>query len=83
MSEDNKEYTLTFDGLKMSSIDNIHKMPEEETDYILEEDLTELKTYIDALIARIRDLKMQNARLQGENEVWEKSWRIWNGEERE
>lgn len=53
---------------------------EDQTDYILEEDREQVNKYIEKLQKCIRCLKCEIANLHGQNEVWEKSWRIWNGE---
>ena len=83
MSEDNKEYKIMFDNgvgyLNGLTEDNTEL--EDRIDYILEEDKETVNKYIEELQKRIRQLKCEIAHLQGQNEVWEKSWRIWNGEE--
>lgn len=54
---------------------------EDQTDYILEEDRESVNKYIEKLQKRIREMKCEIAHLHGQVETWEKSWRIWNGEE--
>ena len=54
---------------------------EDQTDYILEEDRESVNKYIEKLQKRIREMKCEIAHLRGQVETWEKSWRIWNGEE--
>ena len=54
---------------------------EDQTDYILEEDRESVNKYIEKLQKRIREMKCEIAHLYGQVETWEKSWRIWNGEE--
>lgn len=54
---------------------------EDQTDYILEEDRESVNKYIEKLQKRIREMKCEIAHLHGRVETWEKSWRIWNGEE--
>lgn len=54
---------------------------EDIKDYILEEDRELVNKYIEKLQNRIRGMKCEIAHLRGQVETWEKSWRIWNGEE--
>lgn len=54
---------------------------EDQTDYILEEDRESVNKYIEKLQERIRAMKCEIAHLHGQVETWEKSWRIWNGQE--
>lgn len=54
---------------------------EDVTDYILEDDRDRVNKYIESLQKCIRGLRCTIARLDGQVETWEKSWRIWNGEE--
>ena len=54
---------------------------EDMTDYILEEDREAVNKYIEELQKHIRKQNNEIARLRGQVETWEKSWRIWNGEE--
>ena len=54
---------------------------EDQTDYILEEDRESVNKYIEKLQKRIREMKCEISHLHGQVETWEKSWRIWNGEE--
>lgn len=54
---------------------------EDQKDYILEEDRELVNKYIEKLQERIRGMKREIAHLHGQVETWEKSWRIWNGEE--
>lgn len=84
MNEDNREYTFTFKGGVgyLDSLTEDDTELEDRTDYILEEDREEINKYIEALQKRIRQLKCERANLYGQVETWEKSWRIWNGEER-
>lgn len=55
---------------------------EDQTDYILEEDRESVNKYIEKLQKRIREMKCEIAHLRGQVVTWEKSWRIWNGEEK-
>ena len=83
MNEDNKEYTFTFKG-GVGYLDGLTEDDtelEDRTDYILEEDRESVNKYIEKLQKRIHELKCEIANLQGQNATWEKSWRIWNGEE--
>lgn len=83
MNEENKEYTFTLKGADMSWSGQTEDFVEleDQTDYIFEEDRELVNSYIDALQKRIRELKCEIAHLRGQVETWEKSWRIWNGEE--
>ena len=75
-----KEFTLKIDGISVNPFEESYIEVEDKTDYILEDDREEVNKYIEQLQRRIRELKMEITHLRGEVEVWEKSWRIWNGE---
>lgn len=83
MNEENKEYTSKLKGADMSWSGQTEYFVELEdcTDYILEEDRELVNKYIEKLQNRIRGMKCEIAHLRGQVETWEKSWRIWNGEE--
>lgn len=83
MNEDNREYTFTFKGGVgyLDSLTEDDTELEDRTDYILEEDRELVNKYIEKLQERIRGMKREIAYLHGQVETWEKSWRIWNGQE--
>ena len=75
-----KEFILKIDGISANPFEESYIEVEDKTDYIFEDDREEVNKYIEQLQRRIRELKMEITHLRGEVEVWEKSWRIWNGE---
>ena len=74
-----REFTLKIDGISANPFGEPYIEVEDETNYILEDDREEVNKYIEQLQRRIRELKTEISHLRGEVEVWEKSWRIWNG----
>lgn len=79
-NEELREFSFNVGDATWRTLTSISEetLPEDETDYILEEDKEELNKYIERLISRIRGLNNEIAHLNGAVETWEAMWRIFN-----